>query len=79
MQEGSLGSLLAALVRAHLTFSPWWRLHLIPAPPSLVMGGEGAALTVQDSVRGLRATVAGVTAADKGRLLHHDGRRATHW
>ncbi len=43
------------------------------------MGGEGAALTVQDSVRGLRATVAGVTAADKGRLLHHDGRRATHW
>lgn len=43
------------------------------------MGGEGAALTVQDSVRGLRATVAGVTVADKGRLLHHDGRRATHW
>jgi len=43
------------------------------------MGGEGAALTVQDSVRGLRATVASVTAADKGRLLHHDGRRASHW
>ncbi|RZJ11458.1 MAG: SDR family oxidoreductase [Acidovorax sp.] len=43
------------------------------------MGGEGAALTVQDSVRGLRATVASVTAADKGRLLHHDGRRAAHW
>jgi NAD(P)-dependent dehydrogenase (short-subunit alcohol dehydrogenase family) len=43
------------------------------------MGGEGAALTVQDSVRGLRATVAGVTAPDKGRLLHHDGRRAAHW
>jgi NAD(P)-dependent dehydrogenase (short-subunit alcohol dehydrogenase family) len=43
------------------------------------MGGEGAALTVQDSVHGLRATVASVTAADKGRLLHHDGRRASHW
>ena len=43
------------------------------------MGGDGAALTVQDSVRGLRATVAGVTAADKGRLLHYDGRRAAHW
>jgi len=43
------------------------------------MGGEGAALTVQDSVHGLRATVASVTAADKGRLLHYDGRRATHW
>ena len=43
------------------------------------MGGEGAALTVQDSVRGMRSTLDGVTPADKGRLLHHDGRRAVHW
>ena len=43
------------------------------------MGGGGAPLTVQDSVRGMTATLAGVTAADKGRLLHYDGRRATHW
>jgi NAD(P)-dependent dehydrogenase (short-subunit alcohol dehydrogenase family) len=43
------------------------------------MGGGGAPLTVEDSVRGLRSTLAGVTAADKGRLLHHDGRRAAHW
>ncbi|MBX3633365.1 MAG: SDR family oxidoreductase [Simplicispira sp.] len=43
------------------------------------MGGSGAPLTVEDSVRGLRSTLAGVTAADKGRLLHHDGRRAAHW
>ena len=43
------------------------------------MGGEGAPLTVQDSVRGMRATVASLGPADKGRLLHHDGRRASHW
>ena len=43
------------------------------------MGGGGAPLTVEDSVRGLRSTLASVTAADKGRLLHHDGRRAAHW
>ena len=43
------------------------------------MGGDGAPLTVQDSVRGLRNTIEGVTPADKGRLLHHDGRRAAHW
>lgn len=43
------------------------------------MGGPQAALTVQASVQGMRQTLAGVTAADKGRLLHHDGRRATHW
>ena len=43
------------------------------------MGGGTAPLTVEDSVRGLRNTLASVTPADKGRLLHHDGRRATHW
>ena len=43
------------------------------------MGGGGAPLTVQGSVHGLRATLASVTVADKGRLLHHDGRRAAHW
>ena len=43
------------------------------------MGGGGAPLTVEASVRGLRSTLASVTAADKGRLLHHDGRRAAHW
>ena len=43
------------------------------------MGGSDAPLTVQDSVRGMRSTVAGLGPADKGRLLHHDGRRASHW
>ncbi|MGV3678985.1 MAG: SDR family oxidoreductase [Acidovorax sp.] len=43
------------------------------------MGGGEAPLSVQESVQGMRATLAGVTAADKGRLLHHDGRRAAHW
>ena len=43
------------------------------------MGGGAAPLTVEGSVRGLRSTLASVTAADKGRLLHHDGRRAAHW
>ena len=43
------------------------------------MGGAGAPLTPQDSVRSMLATLAGVTDADKGQLLHHDGRRAAHW
>ena len=43
------------------------------------MGGETAPLTVADSVRGMRAVLAQVTPADRARLLHHDGRRATHW
>ncbi|SFD87233.1 SDR family oxidoreductase [Paracidovorax konjaci] len=43
------------------------------------MGGEDGALDVQDSVRGMRTALEGVTPADRGRLLHHDGRRAAHW
>jgi len=43
------------------------------------MGGAGAALTVEKSVQGMRQVLDNLTPADKGRLLHHDGRRATHW
>ena len=37
------------------------------------MGGSGAALTVQDSVRDLRATLARVDAGANGSFLNHDG------
>jgi NAD(P)-dependent dehydrogenase (short-subunit alcohol dehydrogenase family) len=37
------------------------------------MGGSGAALTVQDSVRDLRATLAKVDAGANGSFLNHDG------
>lgn len=43
------------------------------------MGGETAPLGEQESVRGMRQVLAGLTPADKGRLLHHDGRRADSW
>lgn len=54
-----------------LTIDPGW--------VQTEMGGGEAPLTVQESVQGMRSTLAGVTEADKGRLLHHDGRRAAHW
>lgn len=43
------------------------------------MGGAGAPLTPEASVRGLRTVLAGLTAEDNGRLIHHDGRRAESW
>lgn len=43
------------------------------------MGGSDAPLSVEESVRGLRATLATASSADNGRLLHHDGRRADSW
>ena len=58
------------------------RATLVTMDPGWVqtdMGGDAAPLTVQDSVYGMRSTLASITEADKGRLLHHDGRRATHW
>lgn len=43
------------------------------------MGGASAPLTPEASVRGMLATLADLKATDKGQLLHHDGRRASHW
>lgn len=37
------------------------------------MGGDEADLTVEQSVTGMRTTLAGLTAADNGRFLNYDG------
>jgi NAD(P)-dependent dehydrogenase (short-subunit alcohol dehydrogenase family) len=37
------------------------------------MGGTGADITVEHSVRTMRATVSGLTPEDSGRFLNHDG------
>ena len=37
------------------------------------MGGAGAALAPETSVRGLRKVIAGLTPADSGKFLSHDG------
>ncbi len=58
------------------------RASLVTIDPGWVqtdMGGAGAPLTPEASVRGMLDTLAGLTDVDKGQLLHHDGRRALHW
>jgi len=58
------------------------KARLVALDPGWVqtdMGGGGAPLTAEASVRGLRAVLASVTTEDNGRLIHHDGRRADHW
>lgn len=60
----------------------WPGMLLLTMDPGWVrteMGGSAAPLSVEDCVRGLRATLAGAGAADNGQLLHHDGRRAQSW
>lgn len=54
-------------------------LALCPGWVQTDMGGPGANLTVQASVAAMRKTLAGVTAADRGRYLQHDGRPYAGW
>ncbi len=43
------------------------------------MGGSGAPLSVEESVAAMRRTLAGLTLADRGSFLHHDGSRFESW
>ncbi len=54
-------------------------LALCPGWVQTDMGGAAASLTVDASVSAMRATLAGVTARDRGRFLHHDGRPYDGW
>ncbi|WP_198968898.1 SDR family oxidoreductase [Xylophilus sp. ASV27] len=73
----------AALNMAVAAAQPVWpRATLVTLDPGWTqtdMGGAAAPLTVEQSVQGLVRTLGTVTAADRGRLLHHDGRRAERW
>lgn len=60
----------------------WPGVLLLTMDPGWVrteMGGSVAPLSVEESVQGMRATLAAAQAADAGKLLHHDGRRADSW
>jgi NAD(P)-dependent dehydrogenase (short-subunit alcohol dehydrogenase family) len=60
----------------------WPGVLLLTMDPGWVrteMGGSVAPLSVEESVQGMRATLASAQAADAGKLLHHDGRRADSW
>jgi NAD(P)-dependent dehydrogenase (short-subunit alcohol dehydrogenase family) len=75
----SKAALNMALSSARFDFPGARLVALDPGWVQTDMGGAGASLTLESSVQGLRTTLASVTVADNGRLLHHDGRRAEHW
>ncbi len=55
---------------------------LLPMCPGWVrtdMGGPDASISVDESVSAMRATIAGLTAKDKGKYFHHDGRVYSSW
>ena len=69
----------AALNMVVASAQPQWPgATLVALDPGWVqtdMGGAGATFTVAQSVQGLVHTLAGVTPADRGRMLRHDGQR----
>jgi NAD(P)-dependent dehydrogenase (short-subunit alcohol dehydrogenase family) len=55
---------------------------MLPMCPGWVrtdMGGPHAAISVQESVRAMRTTLASLSAKDKGKYFHHDGRVYSSW
>lgn len=60
----------------------WPQARLIAMDPGWVqteMGGEGAVITVEDSVQGMLDTVSQLAEGDRGRLLRYDGTRWESW
>jgi NAD(P)-dependent dehydrogenase (short-subunit alcohol dehydrogenase family) len=55
---------------------------LLPMCPGWVrtdMGGPNASISVEESVTAMRITIAGLSAKDKGKYFHHDGRLYSSW
>jgi NAD(P)-dependent dehydrogenase (short-subunit alcohol dehydrogenase family) len=75
LYRASKAALNSVLADAALSFGPQG-VTCVSFHPGWVqtdMGGAGATLTVEESVRSLRATLAGVDASKNGAFLNYDG------
>jgi NAD(P)-dependent dehydrogenase (short-subunit alcohol dehydrogenase family) len=62
--------------------SDYPRALMLPMHPGWVrtdMGGPNASISIEESVAAMCKTIAGLTAKDKGRYLHNDGRNFSSW
>jgi len=75
----SKAALNMALASARFDYPTACLVALDPGWVQTDMGGDAAALTLEQSVSGLRDVLNNLSPEDNGRLIHHDGRRAAHW
>ena len=75
----SKAALNMAVVAAQPDYPKATFIALCPGWVQTDMGGAGAPLTVQASVGAMRQMLASVTAKDKAKFLHHDGRPYASW
>ena len=75
LYRASKAALNSVLTDTALTYGPQGATCIAfhPGWVQTDMGGESAAITVEHSVRDLRATLARATNADNGSFLNHDG------
>jgi NAD(P)-dependent dehydrogenase (short-subunit alcohol dehydrogenase family) len=75
LYRASKAALNSVLMDASLEFGPQGATCVAfhPGWVQTDMGGAGADLPVEQSVAGLRATLAGLTAPDNGKFLNYDG------
>jgi NAD(P)-dependent dehydrogenase (short-subunit alcohol dehydrogenase family) len=75
LYRASKAALNSVLADAALTYGPQGVTCLTfhPGWVQTDMGGAGAPLSVEESVRSLRATLAGADASQNGAFLNHDG------
>jgi NAD(P)-dependent dehydrogenase (short-subunit alcohol dehydrogenase family) len=75
----SKAALNMAVIAAQRDYPKALMLPLCPGWVRTDMGGPGATISVEESVSAMCATIATLTAKNKGQYLHHDGRPYSSW
>jgi NAD(P)-dependent dehydrogenase (short-subunit alcohol dehydrogenase family) len=75
----SKAALNMAVIAAQHDYPQAIMLPMCPGWVRTDMGGPNASISVEESVSAMRKTITGLSAKDKGKYFHHDGRVYSSW